>query len=237
MRNLRIHLTRHEVIYLLAMVPVAVWLIWLELAVKTGGAFVMAAVLVQCAHCSAWIEKEVGAVNRAAKSGLSVYCDRECAGLARRRWKSEAQRKLEKQAYDARRRIELADEIKASKAAYHKRTYDPVAAAVQRQKRMPSHVEYCRRPEYREWKREYDQKYRASKEYGEFAECFLLTMAIREECLSQQSDYEIRYARGGIGRTQQRRREYVRAHREEPEIGPLGNLELRQGRQNGSLTS
>jgi len=37
MRTLSRHLTKHEALYLLAMVPVGVWLIWLELAVKTGG--------------------------------------------------------------------------------------------------------------------------------------------------------------------------------------------------------
>jgi len=37
MRTLFRHLTRHETLYLLAMVPVAIALIWLELAVRTGG--------------------------------------------------------------------------------------------------------------------------------------------------------------------------------------------------------
>ncbi len=37
MRTLSRHLTRHEVLYLLAMTPVAVVLIWLELAQWTGG--------------------------------------------------------------------------------------------------------------------------------------------------------------------------------------------------------
>jgi hypothetical protein len=39
------------------------------------------------------------------------------------------------------------------------------AAAEYRKQRMHLHVEYCRRPEYRAWKREYDRKYRA-KEFG-----------------------------------------------------------------------
>jgi len=37
MRTLARHLTRHEALYLLAMTPVAVWMIWLWLAVRTGG--------------------------------------------------------------------------------------------------------------------------------------------------------------------------------------------------------
>ena len=37
MRTLSRHLTKHEALYLLAMVPVATWLIWLGLAVRSGG--------------------------------------------------------------------------------------------------------------------------------------------------------------------------------------------------------
>ena len=37
MRTLARHLTRHEALYMLAMVPVATWMIWLALAVRSGG--------------------------------------------------------------------------------------------------------------------------------------------------------------------------------------------------------
>lgn len=37
MRTLSRHLTKHEALYLLAMVPVGVALIWLEMAQWTGG--------------------------------------------------------------------------------------------------------------------------------------------------------------------------------------------------------
>ncbi|MDC9825654.1 hypothetical protein PRN20_18120 [Devosia sp. ZB163] len=189
----------------------------------------------QCAHCTATATTSNGNYNRAAKIGAPLYCGKECAGLARRKWKSPAQRKEEKRVYDAARRAELADEIKAAKRAYHLRTYDPAKAAVERKKRMPRHVEYCRRPEYRAWKRDYDRNYRAAKEYGEFAECFLLVMDIRAECLSQMTDYEIRLEKGTLSKTQKRRREYERANRKEPEVGPLGDFERRQGWEDGGL--
>jgi hypothetical protein len=187
----------------------------------------MAASMVRftCPQCRCFGEQAVGAVNRAAKRGAPVYCGRECAGLARRGpEKSPEQRKAEKSAYDAKRRVAIADRLKAEKRAYHLRTYDPVKAAVERKKRMPKHVEYCRRPDYVAWKREYDRQYRA-REYGEFSDCYLLVMDIRNECLSQQSDYEIRMSKGTFGKCQQRKRDYDRLDREEPEIGPLGNLE------------
>jgi hypothetical protein len=184
-----------------------------------------------CPQCRCFGEQAKGAVNRAAKRGAPVYCGRECAGLARRgSEKSQEQRKAEKSAYDARRRIEHGERIRAQKRAHHKATYDPVKAAEYRKQRMPYHVEYCRRPEYVEWKRDYDRQYRAEKEFGEFAECFMLIQDIRNECLSQQTDYEIRLSKGGIAKSQQRRRDYDRLVRKEPEIGPLGNLELGERR-------
>ncbi len=191
---------------------------------------------ITCAHCGKETEKLAGEVNRARKAGLSIYCDRVCSGLGRRKHKSKAEKVEEKRLYDMEYRRKNRAMLKAKKAAYFQATYDPEIARVERRKREAFHAEYCRRPEYREWKREYDRRYRAEKEYGEFADCFLLIMDIRAECLSQSSDYEIRHAKGRVAMTQQRKRDYARSLREEPEIGPLGNLEFGQGRQNGSLT-
>lgn len=191
---------------------------------------------IECAYCGKTSDKASGAVNRSRKVGIPLYCDRACAGLARRKPpKSIKQRKAEKRAYDAARRVALADEIRAAKREYHKRTYDPAKAAHARKRRMPRHVEYCRRPEYVEWKREYDRKYRAKKFYGDFADCFLLVMDIRAECLSQMTDYEIRYANGGVAKTQQRRRSYDRANREEHESGSLGDPDFCEGREDGGF--
>jgi hypothetical protein len=198
---------------------------------------------ITCAHCGKESDKPTGAVNRARKAGMPLYCDRACAGLARRAApKSAAQKKAEKRAYDAARRIELAQELKAKKAEYHKRTYDPAKAAEERKRRMPSHVEYCRRPEYRAWKREYDRQYLAKKDYGEFWECHLLALDIREEALRQSSDYDIRLSKGGIAKTQQRRRDYERFRRadadgEELEVGPLGDLAGGEDRRHAARSS
>lgn len=191
----------------------------------------------QCAHCGNTADKPAGHVNRARARGLNLYCNRICSGFGRRHGKTKEQLVAEKAAYDAAYRAQNIATLKAKKIAYHRATYDPAKAAEHRQTRMPYHVEYCRRPEYRAWKRDYDRKYRAEQEYGEFAECFLLVMDIRDECLSQMTDYEIRYAKGGVGKTQQRKRAYDRSLREKPEGGSLGHLELGQGWQNGGLAS
>lgn len=88
---------------------------------------------------------------------------------------------------------------------------------------MPEHLEYCRSPEYRKWKSNYDKEYRAKKNYGEFAECFLLTQQVRSECLSQASDYQIRQDKSTLGKAQQRKRNYGNLNSNKSEIGPMGN--------------
>ncbi len=190
-----------------------------------------------CAHCGKESSRRNSDVNRAIRKNAPLFCGKVCFGLSRRQQKTKAERVEEKRLYDIQYREKNRKLLKAKKAAYFQRTYDPAQAAVKRKERMPRHVEYCRRPEYRAWKREYDRQYRALRDYGEFSDCFLLIQDIRAECLSQQSDYEIRFAKGRVAMTQQRKRNYARSIRKEPEIGPLGHIESRQGRQNGSLTS
>ena len=97
--------------------------------------------IVFCAWCNARLDKPTGAVNRARKSGLYLYCDRICGGLGRRKNKSKAQKVEEKRVYDIEYRAKNSALLKAKKAAYFQRTYDPVTAAEHRKARMPKHVE------------------------------------------------------------------------------------------------
>jgi hypothetical protein len=178
---------------------------------------------VSCAYCGSQFEAERGAINRAAARNARVFCSRSCSGRARRIDATSEQRRAAKAEYDRQRRVKLADELRATKAEYHRRTYDPAKAAEVRKRRMPKHVEYCRRAEYRAWKAQYDAFYRAKKEYGEFAECHLIAMQIRTECLERATDEEIRAASGTLNKKLNRRREYERTHSNKPEIGALGN--------------
>jgi len=187
-------------------------------------------VQIQCGHCGKNKTVTMSAYGRANRDGRPLFCGRGCAGIARRSGKDTETKRAEKAAYDAARRIALKDEIKAAKREYYQRTRDPQKEAAARKIRMPAHVEYCRRPEYREWKRQYDRDYRA-REYGEYADCFLLVMDIRREALSQATDYEIRQAAGTLGKSQQRKREYDRTNRNKPEIGTVGHAELPKGGQ------
>ncbi len=159
-----------------------------------------------CPSCRKTHDKPAGAVNRARAIGAPIYCGRRCAGLGRRKHKTMAQRVEEKRMYDAAYREKNRALLKAKKHAYFKSTYDPAKARIERKKRMPAHVEYCRQPDYRRWKREYDRQYRA-KEFGPFAEAYLLAIDLNREIKTRSSNYEIRQENSTNNKTQRRHRE------------------------------
>jgi len=177
---------------------------------------------IKCAYCKKTTDKPAGAVNRAGKSGLRIFCGRRCAGFGRRKHKTKAQLVAERCTYDIDYRRKNLAMLKAKKAAYHRRTYNPEIARIERNKRMVFHVEYCRRPSYRLWKREYDRRYRA-REYGAFADAYLLTLELNREIKSRSNDYEIRQAnqtgnkaqkRDGASQDEKRSYSYTAPYRE-----------------------
>lgn len=179
-----------------------------------------------CAYCGKPGMKYSGHVNRSNRIGAGIYCDKVCAGLGRRDTRTIAEKKAAKAAYDVQYRQDNLDKLKAEKQARHKRTYDPIKAVEHRKTRMPAHIEYCRRPEYKVWKRGYDRKYRTTKQYGDFAECASLLIDIENEIISQMSPQQkaaAHFAEGRTNKTQNRRREHERLNRFELEDGPLGD--------------
>lgn len=160
----------------------------------------------RCAHCGKTNDGFAGHVNRARALGLKLYCNRKCSGLGRRMGKTKAQLKEEKRIYDIEYRAKNLETIKAKKRAHFQKTYDRKAAAEYRKQRMHLHVEYCRRPEYKAWKREYDRRYRAS-EFGEFAEAYMLTMDLNREIKGRKTNAEIKYENGCTNKSQRRERE------------------------------
>lgn len=160
---------------------------------------------IACRSCGAQVTQSQGAINRALREGKPLYCDRTCAGMARR--VSASQKKRSKRAYDARRRVEKAAEIRAQKAAYYQRTHDPEKERERRRAGMDRHVEYCRQPAYVNYKAAYDRERRA-QEYGPFADAYLLLLELEREIRSRATWVERARARGYFTRaSQQRRRE------------------------------
>ena len=162
----------------------------------------------KCPICPTVFAPRLAQAKRALNIGAPMYCGRACAGLARRlkHPPTAIERKASKKAYDAEYRLRDIETRKAKKAAYHQRTYDPIAAAAVRKARMPYHVEYCRQPEYKDWKAGYDSRYRANKVFGEFAEAFLLLQDVEREIAARATKYEIYAANGTLNKAQTRRR-------------------------------
>jgi hypothetical protein len=156
------------------------------------------------------VAKPTGAVNRARSKGAPVYCGKACSGLARRIERTKSEKVAIKAAYDAEYRAKNRGMLKSKKHAHYKATYDPAEAAEKRKARMPYHVEYCRRPEYREWKAQYDQKYRAGKWFGDFGEAAIILNQLEAEIATRASRTDIYRANGILNKHQTRRRDYER---------------------------
>ena len=172
-----------------------------------------------CAHCSAAFDASTGRVNAAAKIGAPLYCGKACAGLARRSGKTREQKKAEKAAYDRDYRRRDPEALKAYKALYYSEFSDREKEAQARKKRMPQHVAYCQRPEYRAKKHKYDMQ-RTSAEYGEFAEVHRLLIELETEIRSQATAYERRVANGYYTRNAQKRRRELWQLRKTPTSTP-----------------
>lgn len=162
-----------------------------------------------CCHCGKGIEKSIGHYNRAMKLGLKLFCNHACFGLHRRSNKSIEQKKAEKSAYDRHYKTLNVEEKKKKRQQYFKRTYDPVKAALIRKDRMHLHVKYCQSPEYKEWKKKYDQQFRAKKKYGEFYESSI----ILEELEGLIDRYAASIEQNTYNKSQQRKRQWKNLQR------------------------
>ncbi|MDE3023574.1 MAG: hypothetical protein KGI54_17275 [Pseudomonadota bacterium] len=161
-----------------------------------------------CCNCTCEFDILTGHYNRAKKLGMNVYCGRTCAGIAHRKDISERQRKADKAAYNKARREREHDRINAQKRErYHAtKEYRADILRAHRKKRASKHAEYCRRYEYREYKKDYDRKRLAKKNYGEFAEAALICRKVEEILDQQATKYDRRLVNGTLNKAQSRRR-------------------------------
>ena len=166
--------------------------------------------MIACCTCGKAVKQRSSAIGRALRDGKPLYCDRTCAGIARRRQEPIALEELKarKKAYDAERRVRKHDELCAKKRAHYYANRDRILAehAAYRAEHMARHVEYCRRPEYKAWKAKYDRQHLARRKFGEFAEAALLLRDIETEIDKRASKYDIYMQNGTINKAQTRRR-------------------------------
>lgn len=164
----------------------------------------------QCPQCQSEFFPIAGRANRAMAIGAPLYCGRACAGLARRTPKlPEAEQKAAKSEYDKKRLAAKREEINAKKRDHYYANRGKILEkqTVYRAKHMDRHVEYCRSPEYKAWKREYD-KARRFEAFGPFAGAAMVLDELEKEISTRATRYEIYIANGRFTRSaQQRRRE------------------------------
>jgi hypothetical protein len=162
---------------------------------------------VWCEWCNSRVWKENGAIKRARSAGLGLYCNRACSGLGRRGTEHDPDDLRErKAAYDRRRRVELADRIRAEKAEYYRLNHDREKERQYRKANMARHVEYCRSPAYREKKKAYDRKHLAEKHFGPFADAALLVRDLEAAIAEHADRYEIYRQNGTLNKSLQRKR-------------------------------
>lgn len=101
--------------------------------------------------------------------------------------------KEKKRLYDMEYRRLNREKLKEKKAKWFKDHYDPKEAAIKRKLKSFKHVEYCRRPEYKKYKSQYDKISR----HGEWRECYeLIEEIFRIVREYYETPYERRKARG-----------------------------------------
>ncbi|MGL4640176.1 MAG: hypothetical protein ACRCVX_10700 [Shewanella sp.] len=167
-----------------------------------------------CHSCGTNFERTPSAFNRAEKAGGKHFCSRACFGDSRKvvDKRSTEQKKLAKAEYDRQRRAAIPEILKTKKKEYYQKNREEILKKMTagRKDRMPKHVEYCRRPEYKIKKRAHDIKVRCM-EYGDFDEAWRLLLDLEKEIRSRLTKYERLVAKGYFSRNaRERRRELCR---------------------------
>lgn len=187
---------------------------------------------IECTYCKSKVKKEAGAINRAIRDGKKMYCNRKCAGLSKRKNKSDKVKREDKRLYDIDYRKKNRERIKRNKANWFKSTYDPVKAAEKRRvdkannpERELARRKYMASDKYKRAKKVYDRTYKSINRYGhQWGPCHVLALDIRDECLQQASDIEIRLAAKTLNKSQNRKRHYEKLNRAKSKNSPMANL-------------
>lgn len=165
-------------------------------------------VKIVCPFCKCSVDRDLGDVNRAKKLGNPIYCSKKCSGLARRNNKSIEQKKAEKAEYDRKYREKNDAELRIKRHNWFMQDYTkyPEKYKKERQRRYANHLKYLQTPEYKAWKKEYDQKYRSNKFYGEFGECAIILFEIEKIIKDNTDRFELGYEMKTVNKSQNRKR-------------------------------
>lgn len=163
-----------------------------------------------CSICGISYQKETNHYNRAMKLGLNIFCSKTCFGISKRTTLEE--KKAKKAAYD--KKIRETPERKQKVKEYFQKSYslNPEKYREIRKKKYKKHLEYLNTPEYKEWKKRYDLKYRANKQYGIFGESAILLSEL-ENFLNKNMPPELKFQMGITNKTQKRKRLWQRTNK------------------------
>ncbi len=167
-----------------------------------------------CPHCGIETEQPTGYYNAAIKRGGNIYCSRKCGGLSRRT--STEQKKQVKKDYDKKYRADNLESKKIKAHEYFKKDYaaNPEKYRAIRKAKYKKHLEYLQTPEYKEWKRNYDIKYLAKKNFGVFWESAILLTELENHLLKIRPD-GIKFQMGITNKTQNRKRLWQRQNKQQ----------------------
>jgi hypothetical protein len=114
-----------------------------------------------------------------------------------------------KRDYDLQYRAKNAEVLRKKKADYYQRTKDPERERKIRKARMHLHIQYCRQPRYKAYKRDYDRKHLAKVKFGPFAEAALVLREIEDELDRRMTWVQRHQANGTLNKSTQRKRDYA----------------------------
>ena len=143
-----------------------------------------------CCYCKNTFSvkpNNIGARNRSIRLGLPIYCSQKCTGLAHRINETPEEKKEVKQWYDLFIRISRTEDeywlhyLQSAFSFHFDYTANPDKYKKIRQAKQVSHNEYCRQPKYKEWKKGYDEQYRAKQDYGDWWEAAIALKNLDKE--------------------------------------------------------
>lgn len=150
-----------------------------------------------CVYCKkTFTPKSIGQFYRSIRLELNVFCGRKCAGLNRRTNETKEEKIQVKAWYDLFLRVSMEEDDMEldylQRAVYFQMVYEanPEKFKEIRQAKMPAHVEYCRQPKYKEYKKEYDEKYHSKKKYGDYWEAAIVLNKLENEIDNRQARKE-----------------------------------------------
>lgn len=173
----------------------------------------------RCFYCGSLLHKSAGHINRAKKLGAKLFCNQKCSGLASRTSETQEEKKIIKSWYDAFIRESMTDRQKAldkkRRHEYFKKQYaaHPEKYREERRRKQAAHNEYCRRPEYKKYKKGYDQQHRAKKRYGRYWESMVALVNLQTVVDNRQAKADQK-----IYNKQQKRKRNAKKHSKRKEL-------------------